>query len=156
MAAKTAAGLIFSLCLGTAALAATPPPPSSGAAIAVTPQPSWNSLSVAQRTALAPLGNEWNQLDNVQRRKWLLVAERYWRMSAAEQERLQDNMRAWAMLTPQQRLAARDKYREVNQMTPEERASLKQKWQEYQVQREEEQRRNLAPPAADRNEASTQ
>lgn len=156
MASKTAAGLIIGLCVGAAVHAATPAPPSSRAAIAVAPQPAWNALSIAQRTALAPLGNEWNQLDNVQRRKWLLVAERYWQMSAQEQERLQDNMRAWAMLTPTQRLAARDRYRELGQMPPEERAALKEKWQEYQMQREEERQRSAPPPPAERNDTASQ
>lgn len=132
MAKKLAAALIAGFCIGTGALAA----PSATGVVATPPQPSWMMLSLEQKIALSPLGNEWDNLDNAQRKKWLYIAERFKQMPPAERERLQDKMRDWALLTPQQRLAAREKFKEFNELPPEKKEAVKQKWQEYRQQRE--------------------
>ena len=145
MAKKLARALIAALCIGAAAHAT----PTSTAVIATPPQPSWANLSVEQKTILSPLGNEWDRLDNTRRKKWLAIAERYKRMTPAEQTRLQDKMRDWAMLSPEQRLAARERFKEFNQLPPEERENVKQKWQEYRQQKDDEQRRKVEPAGGD-------
>jgi len=147
MAKKFAATLIAGLCFCVAAMAA----PSTTGIVATPPQPSWAMLSLDQKIALSPLGNEWDGLDNVQRKKWLYIAERYKRMTPAERERLQDRMRDWALLTPQQRLAAREKFKEFNELPPEEKETVKQKWQEYRQQRDA-----VNAPAAPANTEGTQ
>ncbi len=151
MAKKLAGALIAALCIGAAAHAT----PTSTAVIATPPQPSWANLSVEQKTILSPLGNEWDRLDNTRRKKWLAIAERYKRMTPAEQTRLQDKMRDWAMLSPEQRLAARERFKEFNQLPPEERENVKQKWQEYRQQKDEEQRRKAEPAGGDTVPANT-
>jgi hypothetical protein len=104
------------------ALALTPP-----AADADKRNPVWSELRPAQQRVLAPIQSEWESLDAQHKRKWLGVANRYPKMSADEQERLQRRMKEWAALTPEQRRAARDKYREFEQLGPE----VRQKWDQY-------------------------
>ena len=41
-------------------------------------------------------------------------------------------MKEWAALTPEQRRAAREKYRTVKKLPPEQRKEVKLKWQQYQ------------------------
>jgi Protein of unknown function (DUF3106) len=98
---------------------------------------------------LAPLASDWEHLDAPRRQKWLGIAHRYPAMPPAEQQRVQQQMRAWAQLTPAQRQAARERYKTLKQMPPEQRQAVRDKWQEYQ-QLPPEQRRALAatPPVA--------
>ena len=44
-----------------------------------------------------------NTMEPSRRRKWLGLAERYPKMSADKQARVQSQMRTWAQLTPQQK-----------------------------------------------------
>lgn len=67
------------------------------------------------------------------RKKWLDIAKRYPGMTSDEQARLQGQMKAWAGLTPEQRQAAREKYRNVQKATPVQKEALKQMWSEYQA-----------------------
>jgi len=107
---------------------ATPP---ASAVIGTPPQPGWRELSVAQRTILAPLGNEWDSLENYRKKKWLLIIERFPKMSADEQRRVQDRMREWTRMTPEQRAQVRDSYKEFNQLPQDKRQALKEKWEAY-------------------------
>ena len=43
---------------------------------------------------------EWNQLDAQRKQKWLGIAKRYPTLSPTEQQRVQEQMHAWAQLTP--------------------------------------------------------
>lgn len=107
---------------------ATPP---ASAVIGTPPQPGWRELSVAQRTILAPLGNEWDSLENYRKKKWLLIIERFPKMSADEQRRVQDRMREWTRMTPEQRAQVRDSYKEFNQLPQDKRQALREKWEAY-------------------------
>lgn len=107
MAKKFAGALILGLSLSFSAAASPPTSP----VLITPPQPAWQSLNNAQKSALAPLAGEWDQMENYRRKKWLSIAERYERMSPAEQQRLQEKMRDWSKLTPDQRLAARENSR---------------------------------------------
>jgi hypothetical protein len=105
----------------------------SGVRVAVPPQPDWKDLTAAQKTILAPLQEDWNNMERFRRKKWLEIAAKYPKLSETEQARVQDRMQAWASLTPAQRQAARDRFRELAKQTnPEERAELAQKWADYQ------------------------
>ena len=76
-------------------------------------------------------------------------------MKSEEQRRVQDRMREWATLTPEQRAKIRDTYKEFNQLPSEQKQAVKQKWEAYSnLPHEEKQRvrqegkssQLLAPP----------
>lgn len=121
------AGLILSIALGGPVHAQAP----TTAIIGTPPQPGWSLLSTQQKIILAPLAGEWDSMENIRRKKWLGIAERFPRMTPDEQARVQLRMREWAGLTPQQRSKARDSYKEFNQLAPEKKQALKQKWEAY-------------------------
>ena len=126
--AKAAVALIFWLCVAAPAFAAQPSKP---AAI----RPAWSDLTSAQQQILSPLAPDWESLDATRRKKWVSIANRYPKMKPAEQQRLQEQMKKWAALTPKQREEARQRYRTL---TPEQRRAMSRQWQEY--------RRSLAQP----------
>ena len=96
------------------------------------PRPAWSDLSPAQQQVLAPLQQEWEQLDTTRRKKWVSIADRYPTMKPAEQQRLQKRMQEWAALTPDERRAARERYQTLKKLPPQQRKEVREKWQEYQ------------------------
>lgn len=120
-------GVILSLAL-SGPLAAEPP---TTAFIGTPPQPGWSLLSTQQQAILAPLAAEWDKLDNIRRKKWLGIAERYPAMTPDEQRRTQDRMREWASLTSEQRAKARGSYKDFNRLPSEQQQAVKQKWEAY-------------------------
>jgi hypothetical protein len=62
----------------------------------------------------------------------MALADRYPRMSPAEQKRIQERMQDWAKLSPQQREAARARYRALAKLTPEQRRAIIRQWTESQ------------------------
>jgi hypothetical protein len=64
-------------------------------------------------------------------------------MPPPQQQRIQDQMGAWARLTPDQRRVAREQFKTLRQLPPEQRQAVRQKWQEYQ-QLPPEKRQELA------------
>lgn len=109
------------LCLGTSVALAQPSKQD----------PSWGQLSAQQQRILAPIQSEWDKLDPPRKRKWLGIAQRYPKMQSAEQVRLQRRMKEWVTLTPEQRRAAREKYREFELLPQEERQAMREKWERY-------------------------
>lgn len=101
------------------------------AIIGTPPQPGWSLLSTQQKIILAPLANDWDSMENIRRKKWLGIAERFPKMTPDEQAKVQKRMQEWAALTPAQRAKARDSYKEFNQLSPEKKQALKQKWETY-------------------------
>lgn len=101
-------------------------------------QPSWEHLSAEQRDILKPLAEDWSAMDAFRRKKWIGIAQRYPDMSVAEQASMQRNMREWALLTPEERKAAREKFKKLKKVTPEQQQSVKLKWEEYQALSQEE------------------
>src|SRR5688500_7444552 len=99
--AKTLIAIIFCLSFVATASAAGPPQPKPA-------KPAWSELTPAQQGILAPLKDDWSEIDTVRRGKWVRVADRYPKMKPAEQERLQTRMKEWAALTPEQRRIARE------------------------------------------------
>jgi hypothetical protein len=104
-------------------------------------------LSTQQKIILAPLVGDWDQMENIRRKKWLGIAERFPKMSQEEQARVQQRMREWAALTPAQRAKIRDSYKEFNQLDPEKRLAVKKKWEAYSNLSEEEKIRARQPKA---------
>src|SRR5512139_1708677 len=68
---------------------------------------AWSSLNANQRKALKPLEAEWDRIDGSSQTKWLTLANRFPKMSAAEQARIQTRMDEWARLSPRERGQAR-------------------------------------------------
>lgn len=127
-------GLILCFLLGSPVLAQPP----TTAIIGTPPQPGWSLLSTQQKIILAPLAKEWDNMENIRRKKWLSMVERYPTLSKEEQGRIQQRMHEWAALSPAQRAKARDSYKEFNQLTPEKKHALKQKWETYSNLSEDE------------------
>ena len=74
---------------------------------------------------LAPLQQDWDKLDSTRKQKWRGIAQRYPRMSPDDQQRVQQQMRPWAELTPQQRAAAREQYKSLRQLPPGKKDEVK-------------------------------
>lgn len=116
--------------------------PASGgqAAQAVNARPAWSELTPVQQRILGPLQPLWDTLPELNRRKWLRIAERYPKFSPDEQARLQTRMTEWVKLTPQQRRLARENYQITRSLPAQKKAEA---WDKYQ-QLPEEQKKNLA------------
>jgi hypothetical protein len=123
--------------------AAPPTPHKSASSQTEVDQNNWSSLAVVQRKALAPLAAQWDTMDSTSREKWLIVAERYPRLSPAAQERMRSRMTQWAQLPAQQRGEARLRFQNSRDMGTEERQA---KWAAYQALPPEE-RKGLAQQA---------
>lgn len=136
--AKALATLTLWLCIALSAFAAA----------ADKKQPDWTQLAPEQQQILAPLSSEWNNFDDRRRKKWLLLAKRYPKMTPEEQQRLQTQMKDWAKLTPDQRRIARENYKKLAKQPPEKREVVKQKWQEHQLQKQPTSKSASPAPAA--------
>lgn len=115
-------------------------PGGAPAASIANAHPNWNELNAVQQRVLAPLAGEWNNFPELNRRKWLQIAERYEKFSPAEQARLQTRMTEWVKMTPQQRRLARENYQITRSLPAQKKAEA---WNKYQ-QLPEEQKKNLA------------
>lgn len=108
---------------------------------------SWSALNPSQQNVLRPLEAEWGRIDGPRRSKWLEIADRFPKMSPAEQARVQTRMAEWAKMTPRERGQTRMNFREAQQVPAQER---KAKWEAYNAL-PPEQRKQLAakavPPA---------
>ncbi len=96
-------------------------------------RPAWSELTPAQQQVLAPLQEDWSSLDATRRKKWVAIANRYPKMKAQEQQRLQARMKEWASLAPEQRRAARERYLAIRKMPVQKRQELPKQWEEYQA-----------------------
>lgn len=147
MQALLAIGCALSLahCLSHAAPGGMPTAPVTPAAsVPAAPaakaevHPFWTELTAIQQTALAPLQSEWSKIDIFRKKKWLQISSRYASMKPDEQQRLQDNMRVWAKLSPDQRHHAREVYSRTKSLDAEQKSA---QWQEYQSLPETEKKR---------------
>ena len=113
-------------------------------AAAVSEKPMWKELSLAQQVALDPLKGEWDRMEAIRKQKWLEIANRYSSMKADEQQRVQERMRAWLKLTPEERRLARENYTLSKKIGKDQKSA---QWEQYQ-QLPEEEKRKLAADAA--------
>jgi hypothetical protein len=131
----------LALCLAAGAAAQTAPKKPSKAS-----RPAWAELTADQQMILAPLKEDWANLDPQRRRKWVGIAKRYPNMEPREQERVQRRMQRWAALTPEQRAQARENYKRIAKQRAEKRNQrLAERWAEYQALPPHE-RANILPP----------
>lgn len=141
MARKLVAGIAVVFCLLTQGMAT---------AAQETRQPTWVELTHEQKSILAPVHGDWNNMPEIQRKKLLGVAKRYPKMKPEEQQRIQRRLKDWSKLTPEERTLARKKYEKLKQLPPEKRLEVQKKWQEYQQlpeEKKEQLRRSKAKPA---------
>jgi len=110
-------------------------PGGAPAASVANAHPNWNELNAVQQRVLAPLAGEWNNFPELNRRKWLQIAERYEKFSPAEQARLQTRMTEWVKMTPQQRRLARENYQITRSLPAQKKAEA---WNKYQQLPEEQ------------------
>lgn len=130
--AKTLVAVIVCLSFAVQAYAAAPPQPQSAVAQTKPAKPAWSALTPAQQQVLAPLKDDWHELDTVRRGKWVKVADQYPKMKPEQQQRLQKRMKDWAKLTPEQRRVAREKYTTIKKLPPAKREQVESQWQQYQ------------------------
>ncbi len=103
-------------------------------------KPLWAALTHQQRLALAPLAPVWDKMDEIRKKKWLEIANKYAAMKPDEQSRVQERMQIWMKLTPEQRMQARENFARTTQIKPERKSA---QWQEYQ-QLSDDQKKHLA------------
>ncbi len=103
-------------------------------------RPRWDELTPSQQNALAPLAADWNKIELFRKKKWLEIGNRYANMNAEEQSRIQERMREWAKLTPDERRVAREIYTRTKKLDASKKSA---QWQEYQ-QLPEDQKKKLA------------
>lgn len=139
MVKRRLCGIVATLCFYSHLSLAGSPPPT--AVIGTPPQPAWSQLDSRQKGVLAPLATDWDGMGNIQRKKWLGIAEHYTNLSQDQKIRLQERMREWAELSPDQRSKARDRYKGFSQLPDEKKQIVKQKWEAYiSLPKEERQR----------------
>lgn len=143
-------GASNSLAAGGSALPQVPPATARPVLKAPIVNPAWKELPPAQQQALSPLATEWNSLDAAHKSKWLAIARKFETMKPDEQNRIQERMRAWVALTPDQRRVARESYTRTKKLNTDQKSA---QWQQYQ-QLPEEQKKLLAAEAA-KNKVAT-
>ena len=126
------------------------PGPLKGPAKPGSTGPAWKDLSAMQQQALSPLAPEWDKLDTAHKSKWLALIKKFVSMKPDEQARVQERMRAWVALTPEQRRVARESYARTKKLNTDQKSA---QWEQYQ-QLPEEQKKKLAAEAA-RNKVAT-
>ena len=121
--------------------------PAPGVVVTPAPvagKPMWKELSPPQQVALDPLKGEWDRMESVRKQKWLDIANRYSSMKPDEQLRMQERMRAWTRLTPEERRLARENYTLSKKIDKSQKSA---EWEKYQ-QLPEEEKKKLALDAA--------
>lgn len=101
---------------------------------------AWGDLTPPQQHALQPLAGKWDTLEKIRQQKWLDVAKLFSKMTPDEQRRVQDRMRDWVALTPDQRNLARENYARSKKIEASQKSA---QWERYQ-QLPEEQKKKLA------------
>jgi uncharacterized protein DUF3106 len=124
-------GIIASLLVATE-VAAQPARPAGAASAAAHREEGvrWQSLTPAQREALAPLERDWPTIDAARKQKWIALAARFKTLSPEERGRITERMVEWAKLTPAERGQARLRYAEARQVPAPDRSA---RWEAYQA-----------------------
>lgn len=105
----------------------------------------WAELTPEQQQALAPLASEWDALDVSRKNKWLEIGNRLRTMKPEEQQRIQERMRDWVRLTPEQRRLARENYIRAKKLNSDQKSA---QWEQYQQLPEEEKKKLAAETTA--------
>lgn len=119
----------------------------AAASLPKTDRPLWKELSSVQHQSLSPLASVWDELDGQHKLKWLEISRRFEKMKPDEQTRMQERMRAWVALTPEQRRVAREVYSRAKKLNTDQKSA---QWLQYQ-QLPEEQKKKLMEEAGKGN-----
>ncbi len=90
--------------------------------------PAWSTLTPAQQVALAPLKDDWQDIDALRKQKWLEIAARFPSLPTEERQRIQQRMSEWARMTPDERGRARLQFQQARQISPQQRQA---RWDAY-------------------------
>lgn len=143
LTAVTLLGLVFvGTCqaLDTAAGSAAPHKPDAVKPATAKPSkpepkaPTWKELNPQQKLLLAELATQWDQQTDRLRIGLIKVADKYPKMKPDEQERVRRRISRWASLTPQQREAARERFKHVKKQPPEKQKEVKKNWEKYKAE----------------------
>lgn len=129
--------------ISTTAFAALPAPNPSPDSVLSSQKIAWRTLTAEQKIALAPLAAEWDAMEELPKRKWLVIANKYTAMKPDEQQRVQERLKAWATLSSAQRMAIRENFSNTAKKTAEQKST---QWQAYQ-QLSDEEKQKLANEA---------
>ena len=110
--------LVLACWLGVASLAA-------GAA--TTQTQTWQMLTPAQQTVLAPVKDKWAGMSATQRARLLAVSAKYPKLKPEQQKRFLQRLTAWSSLTQAQRDLARKNYQKIKQLPTGKRQMVKSK-----------------------------
>ena len=124
--------------------ARAPGTPSALAAAQVESGPGWGTLNTPQKLALYPLAERWALISEVQKRRWLALADNFSTLPEEEQAKFHGRMTDWANLSAQQRNQARLNYAVTNRLSRDDKRA---QWEAYQALSDEA-RRALAARAA--------
>jgi len=102
------------------------------------PDGTWEGLSPGQQKILAPLESDWDFMLPESRKKWILVANLYPKISEVDQVRLQSRMTGWSNLSQRDRRIARENYLSSLKFPAEKKAEA---WSAYQKLSDEEKKR---------------
>lgn len=106
---------------------------------ATTPKaPTWAQLTPQQKQVLGELESQWEQQPDRLRNNLIKVADKYPKMKPEEQARVRERITRWASLTPEQRQAARARYKQIKKQPVEKQKEVKQKWERYQLQQSQQ------------------
>lgn len=94
--------------------------------------PKWSDIPPAQQQVLAPLKDDWVNIEGPRRTKWLEIAKRYSSMTPEQQSRIQTRMKQWASMSAEERAQVRERYKKLKEMPPEKRDEVIRKWKEYE------------------------
>lgn len=114
--------------------------------------PGWEVLTTPQKLALYPLAGRWALLSEVQKRRWLALAQSFPTLPEEEQEKLHSRMTEWASLSAQQRNQARLNYADSNRLARDNKLA---QWEAYQALSDEEKRKLAAHAAIKPHGAAT-
>lgn len=103
--------------------------------------PAWKDLTALQKQALGPLAERWPFLSELQKRRWLVLAQNFPSLPAPEQGKLHERMTEWASLSAQQRSQARLNFATANKLAPDDKRA---QWEAYQALSAEEKHRLAA------------
>lgn len=95
----------------------------------------WSRLTARDKVILAPLEEDWSELNTDQRLKWLELSSRFHSLTPDEQLRVQERMAQWARMSTAERGAARLNFQELRQISQRERL---EQWEAYQGLKPEE------------------
>jgi hypothetical protein len=89
----------------------------------------WSELSGKQQELLAPLKNDWDNMTNAQRERWLKVGRKYENEPVERQAVMRERVSTWSKMSPRDKAAARENYKALKEKRQGERNSS---WNSYQ------------------------